>query len=319
MIRAVFRPLRAMIRIPWFLLLVSVTAFTADATAVAVLYPDVREPYKSVFMEILSGIEGGTTRPIKPYALPQTFVPDEVRGWLRAERVGAVIALGTTGLKAARDLDGKFLVIGGAALLSPADDDKVAAGISLAADPDVMFSFLASLVPRARRVFVVYDPEQNGWLIDLARRGAARRGLTLVAFEAKDIREAAIRYRAILKEMRSGTDALWLPIDTTTVDDRITLPVALEAAWDRDLVVFSSNPAHAQRGALFSVYPDQYELGRHLANLLRETEQNGVASPTGVAPLTDLRLAVNLRTASHLGLRFTPKQRESFGLVFPGP
>jgi putative ABC transport system substrate-binding protein len=34
-------------------------------------------------------------------------------------------------------------------------------------------------------------------------------------------------------------------------------------------------------------------------------------------PLTDLHLAVNLRTAAHLGLRFSPRQQEKFHLVFP--
>jgi putative ABC transport system substrate-binding protein len=36
-------------------------------------------------------------------------------------------------------------------------------------------------------------------------------------------------------------------------------------------------------------------------------------------PLSDLRVAVNLRTAAHLGLRFTPRQQREFDLVFPSP
>jgi len=39
-------------------------------------------------------------------------------------------------------------------------------------------------MPAVRRVFVIYDPQQNAWLIHFARDAAKLHGLELVSWEA---------------------------------------------------------------------------------------------------------------------------------------
>jgi len=89
----------------------------------------------------------------------------------------------------------------------------------------------------------------------------------------------------------------------------------LQKAWDRDLAIISNKPAHAKRGALFAMYPDNRGLGQELALLLDHV--NETAQQSEVLPLSRLNLAVNLRTAAHLGLNFTLRQQEDFTLTFP--
>jgi putative tryptophan/tyrosine transport system substrate-binding protein len=90
----------------------------------------------------------------------------------------------------------------------------------------------------------------------------------------------------------------------------------LQEAWTRGLAVFSSSVAHVKRGALFSLYPNNVELGRSLAGAaLGQLSGNG-AQGRGVMPLKDVLMAVNVRTASHLGLGVAQRQL-SFDMVFP--
>jgi putative ABC transport system substrate-binding protein len=69
--------------------------------------------------------------------------------------------------------------------------------------------------------------------------------------------------------------------------------------------VFSSNVAHVRRGALFSLYPDNLELGRFLgssAQTLIGSNVGPTAAPRGLQALRQVLTAVNTRTAEHLGL-----------------
>src|SRR5213076_1766128 len=93
---------------------------------------------------------------------------------------------------------------------------------------------------RAQRVVVVYDPHQNDWLIRLARDAARVHGLELVATEAEDLKTATRLYRDILAAADPARDVLWLPQDTTTVEDSAVLPLVLQEAWNRSLPVISS-------------------------------------------------------------------------------
>jgi len=118
----------------------------------------------------------------------------------------------------------------------------------------------------------------------------------------------------VLETAQPGA-AIWLPHDRATVDTKTILPFLLEAAWNRRLVLFSSTGAHAKRGVLFAMYPDHEKMGRRIGKLLSAAMQG--TGPTEIEPSTDLKTAVNVRTASHNGLQFAPDTLGTFDLVFP--
>ncbi|WP_246598902.1 ABC transporter substrate binding protein [Methylogaea oryzae] len=289
----------------------------ADAPSVAVLYPELREPFRGVFLEIVEGIEAGLRSPVKSYAL--TNDDSALKSQLAQERVEVAITLGRSGLLAARKLADTLPVVVGATFVSPDAENRGLAGITLAPAPDALFDRLRRLAPEIKRVSVVYDPKSKTWEIEQARKAARERGLTLNALPAEDLRSSAALYRTVLDETRGGGGALWLLQDDAAMDERALLPLILTEAWDNNLVVFSSNPDHVRKGALFSLYPDNAGMGRSLAAMARKRLQGGVSGDTDIEPLKDLLFAVNLRTAEHLGLRFDSQDRRQFDLVFPAP
>jgi putative ABC transport system substrate-binding protein len=283
----------------------------ADPARVAVFYPEVSGAYSSVFQAILDGIAATPGVRMDPLALGRGQAAAEVQRWLDRQQAGAVIALGKRSYDMVQQLIPDLPVLVGALLIEP----NGVSGISLAGDPEEFFQRVRSLTPRVNRVFVVYSRKNNGWLIPRASKAANNRGLELVTVEAKNARAAVHAYREILGRMHESTDALWLPLDSVVADDTI-LPMILEAAWSRRLVVFSNNIEHAKQGALFALYPDYRKLGSSLAGLALRLAAPPSA-PETVLPTRDLRLAVNVRTASHLGLRFSNRQQEHFDLIFP--
>lgn len=286
------------------------------AACVAVLYPDMREPYREVFSQITNGIANGGDLPVVPYVLQEDSSAANLRDWLDRQQCTATIALGRHAVDIAAGLKRRAPLVVGAVLITPGVNAQGFSGISLVPDPELMLGRLHDMAPAVRRVTMIYNPKDSGWMITQAQLAAQRHGMTLEALPAADLRAAARLYREALRSNDAHDKALWLPSDPTTVDENLILPMVLEGAWKQDIVVFSSNPTHVKRGVLFALYPDNAALGRSLATLAAQQAQHA-DHDAAVIPLRNFLIAVNLRTAAHLGLEYSTEQLSAFHLVFP--
>lgn len=287
----------------------------AAPVTIAVFYPEVGEPFRAVFEQIIQGIE--TQASVRRYPLRENQDVNALRAAFLEQGAVAIVALGQRGVKAAGELNTAVPVIAGA-VLSFSDGSPVnRTGISLAPDPALLLERLRSLAPAIRRVTTVYGA-RSAWLLERAQAAAKLQGLELVAHQADDPRAAAQAWREFSQRAVGRHDALWL-MDTATLDEAAILPMLLEQAWNRNVVLFSSSLNHVPKGVLFALYPDNVQLGRRLATLalnrVREPASSGAAA---FSPLQDVRMAVNLRTATHLGLDLDTR-RHGFDLVFPAP
>ena len=290
-------------------------ALSADAGHIAVLYPDLGEPYRAIFAKIIEGIEAQVGASVLSFAVGGAVPAQDIVASLKRKDIKVVIALGRQGMRAASTLEREFGVIAGGVVSPPEGGGRSFPIVSLAPDPRMLFERLKHFMPDVRRVIVVYDPKQNAWLIRLARDAARALGLELQAMEATDLKSAVRAYQEILSSADPKRDAMWLPQDSTTVEESSVLPLVLESAWNRNLAVFSSSVTHVRRGALFSLYPNNVGLGRQLASSALSLP---AGNPASVVPIKDALLAVNIRTASHLGLQLSSRQ-QGFDLVFPTP
>lgn len=315
---AVFHALRRSRRALVGILAVLTVAAAAALQAgrgIAVLYPDIGEPYRSVFAKIIEGIEEQTKGRVTSIAVGSGTNMQEVAAELRRQEARVVIALGRNGLKAVAGLDRDLGVVAGGVLSVPDAEARNIPVQSLAPDPALLFARLQAFMPGVRRVLVVYDPAQSGWLVKLAREAAGARGLELVAYDAPDLRTALKAYQDIFAAADAKRDAVWLLQDSITAEETAVLPLVLQETWSHSLVLFSSSVAHVRRGALFSLYPNNVEIGRGLANSALAYLAAGSHASRGMMPLRAVLLAVNIRTASHLGINLVGRQ--GIDLVFP--
>lgn len=282
---------------------------------IAVIYPDIGEPYRSVFAQIIDGIEEKAKGRVANFAVGPNVDLGELNNSLRRQDTRVVIALGRQGVKVASALEGNFGVVVGGVLMAPDNEVRKLQVNSLSPDPALLFSRLKGMMPRVKRIFTVYDPRQNDWMMILAKEAALSSGLELVAYQAQDLRSAMHAYQEIFANADNSQDALWLPQDSTTVEESTVLPMVLKESWDDNLAVFSSSFGHVRRGVLFSLYPNNVELGRHLAGSALGIIASGGNEASGMLPLREVLMAINLRTAKHLGLN-TPRA-QNFDMAFP--
>jgi len=292
------------------------TQASLGKNAIAVLYPNVEEPYRTAFVSMIHGIEERTRVRVRSYAVDPRVDVYDLNAQLKRNGTRVVIALGRQGISTASGLDRDITVLAGGALLL-SDSDNIN-GISLTPDPALLFARLRALLPETRRVLVVFDPRKSEWLIRIARDAARAQGLELVASEARDLSQAAHMYTSLFATAEARRDAVWLPHDTTTVEEGTLLPLILKQSWNSGVPVFSSNMLHVKKGALFALTPNNVELGRTLASSALGLVA-GEPRKRGVQPLRELHAAINLRTASHMGLSIGQQQQRTFDYIFPEP
>ncbi|MBI1834970.1 MAG: hypothetical protein HYR92_04315 [Burkholderiales bacterium] len=290
----------------------STLAVPVASNTLAVLYPDIVEPYRAVFTNIIAGIEEISKSRVRSIAVSASTNPAELNSQLRQQGIKVVIALGQQGWKATAALDPDISIVVGAVLRMPDSSKRNLMGVSMTTDPLQLFIRLRSLQPSVKKVYVVFSAASNDSLIKIAKEAARAQGLELIAHEANDLASAVRAYEAIFANAVAGRDALWLPQDSTTVDDETVLPLVLQQSWSRNIPIFSSNLTHVKKGALFALYPNNLELGRTLASIALNTASH---DPRGL--LQALNVAVNVRTAAHIGIAIDAHQQRNFTSVFP--
>lgn len=290
---------------------------------VAIFYPDAKEPYRTIYQEIIAGSHGAPITlqhsiNLEEFVLEKGFNSDVIAELLTKKGINKVIVLGHLGWKLAKALEKykldsgekAFHIVSGALPIRP----NGLSGVSLITDPSYLFNYLKQVAPDVKSIHVAYS-KRNAWLIELAEIAAKQQGLTLKVKYVNDTKEAVNYYQQLFKSDVSNTDAIWLPLDRISSNDKVTLPLILKEAWSKEVVVFSSKPSHAKRGALFSTYPDNFSLGKHLITMVHSLEKQ--PEQKNFSPLRSTLLAVNLRTAAHLGLKYSAKQQKLFELTFP--
>lgn len=289
-----------------FLMLGAAPLCSVSSAELLVLYPDVRAPFSKVFKDISSGAEEGFKGKASSEAVSEKRSANKL---LNRKTPDVVLALGKSSLASLEKVDSKIPIVLGAVSNQKYDYP----GISMIPDPKVILGNLALLSPSVGRIHVVKKSKGPDLQLDGARSYLTSIGKELVVHESGDLREAANIYARLIDEAKEN-DAVWILQDGSYVNSAI-LSLLLDAAWSKNLIVFSSNPMHVKHGALFAVYPDNKNMGASLGQLANDILEG--SAETGMKTLKDTLLAVNERTSNHLGISLSKEVKENVNLLLP--
>ncbi len=265
----------------------------ALSSGLLIVYPKVKAPYSKIYRDIIKGIDKNYTGITKQLEILPDNSTHTLTEKIEQDRPDVLVTLGRHSLKKVRQLKLPIPIVAGAITKT----EGIIPGVSMTPDSEIILSHLFTIAPFVRRVYVVTDGSRQA---QLARAEAylADRNKILQAEEVLSVQQAADKYLKIVSKA-SFSDAIWL-MRGASLNDPSILMLILEAAWKKRIVVFSSNPSHVKRGALFSVYPDNEKMGGALAEMAQQefpSEHN-----TGLVPLIFLHLIVNKRTSKHFGI-----------------
>ena len=279
----------------------------ALAQPVVILYPVVREPYARIYRDTLTGIEQAYAGASK--AMPVESGRELSPGLFTEGGPGVAVALGNGPARALAALNPPVPVITTATADIPFQRRH---RLAYYPDPPMLLKQLRRFQPDIRRVKLVVAPELGDYA-DRLREVLATAGLGLDVCSADNLKAAADCYRELL-DQASANDALWI-LEGGRLLEPALLSYILDAAWRRQLLVFSSNPAHAGRGALFALYPDNEAVGRQIGSLISECLRNCGGEVSRVSYLREMKVVLNERTSRHLGLQIAPEARQGMDLV----
>lgn len=279
---------------------------------ILVLYPKVKTEYQIIFTTMINGIKNNPGISTSLFEVNKHTTPGEVESWIERSNGQVLVTLGKRSFNISTQITSRMPAITGG-MVTPIGTNS---GISLMGDPLQFTSYLNMLAPKVKRIHIVYSEKNSGWLMPKISMAAKRYNLEVIAQKAETVQQAALAFQKILRSSDLKSDALWLLMDRV-IPDAAILPSILKTVWEKNLVVLSSNPGHVKRGILFALYPDYEKMGKEIAILAIKSLNN----PTGptILPTKDMRSAINVRTASHLGLNITPKILRRFNLIFPSP
>jgi putative ABC transport system substrate-binding protein len=188
-------------------------------------------------------------------------------------------------------------------VLDPAKHDLKApnmTGILLEVPIERQLATLGTVLPGAKRVGVLYDPEKTGPFLEEARRRAKGFGLELVSQAVASEKDVPSALRGLI----SRVDTFWLIPDSTVLTEdslRFLLNTALEAS----IPVLGFSPDLVKSGALVGLSVNYEDIGRQ-GGALAKSILSGKSRSQALTPPERLRMSLNLKTARYLGITVPP-------------
>ncbi len=184
-------------------------------------------------------------------------------------------------------------------------------GASMNIPIKVQFETLKAVVPKLKRIGVLYNVEENRVIIDRALTVAKGMGLELIAIAASSEKNVP---RA-MSNFGKGIDALWMVADKIVYSPPSRQFILLHTLKNK-IPFMAISPQFVKSGALLALSCDNASIGRQSGELAVKI-LNG-AQPTDL-PITvpkKIRLAINLKTAERIGLKIPSQLVDKANEVF---
>ena len=279
-----------------------------EAIDLVIIYPEVREPFARIFEEVVRGAEEGYQQEVRRVSMADNQSPVDFVHVL--DQSSPVLVLGNRLARQVTEHNADRRLIVGAVN----SEYNNVFGITLVPDAAVVAAKLPLLVPDVRTVHIVTNPDNNLLDFDHVTTVLQQQGIELSIHRAEDIRVAAGVYRDLMPTL-SEQDAVWILPKGSFVNNAV-LAILLHESWEKYFVVFSSNPIHVKRGALFSIYPNNYKMGLSLGRMAWDIAQ-GNSPQRQMQALEDVFITVNERTSNHLGINLSDDIRSHIDLILP--
>ncbi len=293
------------------LLLLGVAASAqAEKIKTSLLVPKTTGAAKMIYDQVVSGVTSHPDLDVKIIELNTDSTAEKIDQRIQRQGSELLIALGNKSYRLSAELSAPATVIAGGISGKPNGIPT----LSLTGDPEPTLAQLKALAPDVTQLRLVYNDAVNGWWYRRVREAAPAYGITVVGYQAADLKEGVKLYEKLLADAEVGKTAVWIPL-RSIVPSKTILPLLLDKAWSKKLAVISNNPSHTKLGSLIAVFPDHERMGRQLAEFAIAHHRDE-ESPQIIGTRA-LRTAINVRTSSHIGIRLSRKDLERYDRVFP--
>jgi putative ABC transport system substrate-binding protein len=224
-----------------------------------------------------------------------------------------ILTIGTLATQTAlREADDIPIVAG---LVSNLDDlrkSKNATGVDLDFAFATQFEWMHKLVPEIKTVGVLYNSQENQAKIDAAVQVAKKEGLTLLPKEVETPRALP----DALESLARSVDLLW-GINDQLVLSPHTAEAILLFSFRSGVPFVGLSSSWVKAGALYALDRDYKDLGAQCGELAIKILQGTKPSTLAIVPPRRILYSLNLKTADHMKLEFSPSVVKTAHQTFP--
>jgi len=172
-------------------------------------------------------------------------------------------------------------------------------GASINVPVEQPIQLFKQLGPQIRRVGVIFNRANTGYLVRQADAGARGEGLQLIAKEIRSSKEAI----AALDSLKEGEiDVLWILPDETVLAPEVVERMLL-FSYQRKVPLLGLSKRQAEMGALFSLsFASSEDIGRQAGELANRIIGGKTVAEIPYTTARRVTLAANLKAAQKLGM-----------------
>ena len=201
---------------------------------------------------------------------------------IKEKRPELVLAIGGDALSAAKKI--RSIPIVYTMVLNPLSrlsGEENIRGVSMNIPPKQQLRALLRALPQVKTVGLLYDPDRTGPFVKEARVAALGMGITLVAREIHDPKDAP----SLIMDMRGKIGAFWMLPDITVITPQ-TVEFLLLFSLENTIPLLAFSEKYVELGAFMSTDIDAFDMGRQAGEIA-----NRILS------------GVDLRSVQHVGAR----------------
>lgn len=176
-------------------------------------------------------------------------------------------------------------------------------GASLDIPAQVQFEALKSVVPSAKRIAVLYNPQDTESVVQQAKKTAKEMGLDLVGIAVTSEDKVPDALRSVDKTI----DALWSVADSTVFSSASMEGILLHTLRNR-IPFMGLSAAFVKAGALLALDTDYQEVGAQCGATAAKILAGEAPSSLPVTTPQKATLHVNLKTAETIGVKISPER-----------
>jgi hypothetical protein len=254
----------------------------AKESLTLIAYPAVEEPLRSIYASVIKGIEKNVNH-TEHLEVPENN--NNLQADLDRHHPDKIIALGKRVADAALKTTYQNQIVIGLVHSTPNESP----GVSLALDSQGLSKRLSHLAPFIKKVYAIQESGHPA--ITLNATDTTITIPPIIMKEGGDM-VSTIRLLGQLVEQDTTTgDAILVPAN---LPSNILFEIT-KIAWDRKIILLSTNLSHLESGVLMVFYPDEEKLGEQLGSLANN-------SKPGFENLQSVNAGLNQRVAQHLNI-----------------
>ncbi|MGB2601496.1 MAG: ABC transporter substrate-binding protein [Candidatus Omnitrophota bacterium] len=170
-------------------------------------------------------------------------------------------------------------------------------GVCLNIPIEVQFKVLKRVIPRAKKVGMLYDKRTKSEIVREAELAAAKAGLKLISKPIYAKNEISPMLDKIFKE----ADCLWASVDPMIYNSATARHIILSTLKEKiPFMAFSEHFVKA--GALMALECDYYDIGQQTAKVAVELLKGVLPHDMSIKLPRKTKLVINVKTAENIGI-----------------